>query len=73
MPGEVSAAERIAQNRGISREDIDPWGLRSQTLAAQARDNRLAHVRGEIRRYAWPRALSTVARPPLQGVRYGSS
>ncbi len=32
------AAERIAKNRGIGREDIDGWGLRSQTLAAQARD-----------------------------------
>ena len=38
-PDQFRAAERIAQNRGISREDIDPWGLRSQTLAAQARDS----------------------------------
>jgi acetyl-CoA C-acetyltransferase len=32
------AAERIANNRGITREDVDDWGLRSQTLATQARD-----------------------------------
>ena len=35
---QFEAAERIAKNRGIVREDIDKWGLRSQTLAAQARD-----------------------------------
>jgi len=35
---QFKAAERIANNRGIKREDIDRWGLRSQTLAAQARD-----------------------------------
>jgi acetyl-CoA C-acetyltransferase len=32
------AAERIANNRGIEREDVDRWGVRSHTLAAQARD-----------------------------------
>ncbi|MAE96650.1 MAG: acetyl-CoA C-acyltransferase [Deltaproteobacteria bacterium] len=35
---QFEAAERIAKNRGIGRADIDEWGLRSQTLAAQARD-----------------------------------
>ncbi len=35
---QFEAAERIAKNRGIVRGDIDKWGLRSQTLAAQARD-----------------------------------
>ncbi len=35
---QFEAAERIAKNRGIVREDVDKWGLRSQTLAAQARD-----------------------------------
>jgi acetyl-CoA C-acetyltransferase len=35
---QFEAADRIAQNRGILRADIDAWGLRSQTLAAQARD-----------------------------------
>ncbi len=37
-PDQFSAAERIAQNRGITRKDVDEWGLRSQQLAAQARD-----------------------------------
>lgn len=32
------AAQRIADNRGITREDVDKWGLRSQNLAQQARD-----------------------------------
>lgn len=35
---QFEAADRIANNRGITRDDIDDWGLRSQTLAAQARD-----------------------------------
>jgi acetyl-CoA C-acetyltransferase len=35
---QFEAADRIAKNRGISRQDIDEWGLRSQTLAAQARE-----------------------------------
>ncbi|MDG2334810.1 MAG: steroid 3-ketoacyl-CoA thiolase [Myxococcota bacterium] len=35
---QFEAADRIAKNRGISRQDIDEWGFRSQTLAAQARD-----------------------------------
>jgi len=35
---QFEAADRIAENRGITREDIDAFGLRSQTLAAQARD-----------------------------------
>ncbi len=35
---QFEAADRIAKNREISREEIDQWGLRSQTLAAQARD-----------------------------------
>ncbi len=33
---QFEAAERIARNRGISREDIDAWGLGSQKKAAQA-------------------------------------
>ncbi|MCP5043265.1 MAG: steroid 3-ketoacyl-CoA thiolase [bacterium] len=37
-PTQFEAAERIAQNRGITRKDVDAWGLRSQQLAAQARD-----------------------------------
>jgi acetyl-CoA C-acetyltransferase len=35
---QFEAADRIAENRGIGRADIDEWGLRSQTLAAKARD-----------------------------------
>ncbi len=36
LPNQYLAAERIAQRRGLTREDIDAFGLRSQTLAAQA-------------------------------------
>jgi acetyl-CoA C-acetyltransferase len=36
MPNQFLAAERIAQRRGLSRADIDEFGLRSQALAAQA-------------------------------------
>jgi acetyl-CoA C-acetyltransferase len=36
LPNQYVAAERIAQRRGLTREDIDSFGLRSQTLAAQA-------------------------------------
>jgi acetyl-CoA C-acetyltransferase len=35
---QFEAADRIAKNRGITRDDIDEFGLRSQQLAAQARD-----------------------------------
>jgi acetyl-CoA C-acetyltransferase len=36
MPNQYVAAERIAQRRGFSREDVDAFGLRSQTLAQAA-------------------------------------
>jgi acetyl-CoA C-acetyltransferase len=36
MPNQYVAAERIAQRRGLSREDVDAFGLRSQTLAQAA-------------------------------------
>ncbi|MFI1462915.1 steroid 3-ketoacyl-CoA thiolase [Nocardia carnea] len=36
MPNQFEAAERIAKRRGITREDIDALGVRSQRLAAQA-------------------------------------
>ena len=36
MPDQFGAAERIAQNRGITREDVDAWGLASQQKAARA-------------------------------------
>ncbi len=37
-PDQFTAAERIAQNRGITREDVDRLGLASQQKAAAARD-----------------------------------
>jgi acetyl-CoA C-acetyltransferase len=37
-PDQFQAAERIAKNRGITREEVDAWGLRSQTRALAARD-----------------------------------
>jgi acetyl-CoA C-acetyltransferase len=36
MPNQYVAAERIAQRRGLSRDEVDAFGLRSQTLARQA-------------------------------------
>src|SRR5690625_683657 len=36
LPNQFEAAERIAKRRGISRADLDAFGLRSQQLAAQA-------------------------------------
>ena len=36
MPNQFVAAERIAERRGLSRSDIDAFGLRSQTLAQAA-------------------------------------
>jgi acetyl-CoA C-acetyltransferase len=36
LPNQYLAAERIAERRGLSREEIDRFGLRSQTLAQLA-------------------------------------
>jgi acetyl-CoA C-acetyltransferase len=36
LPNQYTAAERIAARRGLDRRAIDDFGLRSQTLAAQA-------------------------------------
>jgi acetyl-CoA C-acetyltransferase len=36
MPDQFGAAERIAKRRGITRDDVDQFGLRSQQLAARA-------------------------------------
>ncbi|MEU4812404.1 steroid 3-ketoacyl-CoA thiolase [Nocardia fluminea] len=36
LPDQFGAAERIARRRGITRSDIDEFGLRSQQLAAKA-------------------------------------
>ena len=36
MPNQFVAAERIASRRGLSRSDVDAFGLRSQTLAQAA-------------------------------------
>jgi acetyl-CoA C-acetyltransferase len=35
-PNQFEAAERIAKNRGIARDDVDRWGLASQEKAAKA-------------------------------------
>ncbi|MDX6738923.1 steroid 3-ketoacyl-CoA thiolase [Actinocorallia sp. A-T 12471] len=36
LPNQFEAAERIADRRGLTREDLDAFGLRSQQLAAKA-------------------------------------
>jgi acetyl-CoA C-acetyltransferase len=36
LPNQYVAAERIAQRRGLSREEVDNFGLRSQTAAQHA-------------------------------------
>jgi acetyl-CoA C-acetyltransferase len=36
LPNQFAAAERIAQRRGLTRPELDEFGLRSQTLAAAA-------------------------------------
>ena len=36
MPNQYVAAERIAERRGLSRAEVDAFGLRSQTLAQAA-------------------------------------
>jgi len=36
LPNQYVAAERIAQRRGLSREEVDSFGLRSQTAARRA-------------------------------------
>ncbi|MEU1207136.1 steroid 3-ketoacyl-CoA thiolase [Nocardia sp. NPDC005825] len=36
MPNQFEAAERIAKRRGITRDDVEELGVRSQRLAAQA-------------------------------------
>ena len=36
MPNQFEGAERIAKNRGITRDDVDALGLASQQKAAKA-------------------------------------
>ncbi|MFC4562924.1 steroid 3-ketoacyl-CoA thiolase [Nocardiopsis mangrovi] len=36
LPDQFTAAERIAARRGLTRPDLDAWGVRSQALAATA-------------------------------------
>jgi acetyl-CoA C-acetyltransferase len=36
LPNQFGGAERIATRRGLTREETDAWGLRSQRLAQQA-------------------------------------
>jgi acetyl-CoA C-acetyltransferase len=38
LPDQFTGADRIAANRGITRSDLDAWGLRSQQLARIATD-----------------------------------
>ena len=45
-PNQFEAAERIATNRGVTREAVDAWGLRSQERAALAA--REGHFEREI-------------------------
>ncbi len=45
-PDQFTTVERIASKRGITREQVDELGLRSQSLAAQARD--AGHFKREI-------------------------
>ncbi len=40
MPDQFAAAERIAAKRGITRQDVDAFGLRSQQNAARAQQER---------------------------------
>ncbi|CRK59580.1 Probable acetyl-CoA acetyltransferase FadA5 [Alloactinosynnema sp. L-07] len=39
LPNQFVAAERIATNRGLTRSEVDTFGLRSQELACQAWDS----------------------------------
>lgn len=44
LPAQYEAADRIAHRRGFTREDLDEFGVRSQSLAAQAwAGDRFAH------------------------------
>jgi acetyl-CoA C-acetyltransferase len=44
LPDQFVSAERIARDFGLSRRDLDDWGLRSQRLAARAwEEQRFAH------------------------------
>jgi len=65
MPNQFEGAERIAKNRGITRDDVDALGLASQQKAAKAwADGRFdrevmpieaPNAEGETRRWrAWP-------------------
>jgi acetyl-CoA C-acetyltransferase len=58
LPNQFVAAERIAQRRGLSRADIDAFGLRSQTAA------QLAWAQGRFDREVVP-----VKAPVLDGQR----
>ncbi len=53
MPNQFEAAERIARRRGLSREQIDDFGLRSQrnaqlAWAAGRFDREVAHVKAPV-------------------------
>ncbi len=56
LPNQFQAAERIAQRRGLSRHDLDEFGMRSQALAK--------HAWAEAR---FDREIVTVTAPELDG------
>lgn len=56
LPNQFQAAERIAQRRGLSRHDLDEFGVRSQALAK--------HAWAEAR---FDREIVTVTAPELDG------
>ena len=63
LPNQYVAAERIAQRRGLSREDVDAFGLRSQTLA------QAAWAQGRFDREVVPVKAGTLRGRPGQGLR----
>ena len=67
LPNQYVAAERIAQRRGLSRAEVDAFGLRSQTLAqaawAQGRfDREVVPVKAPANRTRREPAWSTATR-----------
>ncbi len=67
-------AENVAQLTGISREDQDHWGVRSQNRAEEAIKS--GFFEREITRSRWPTAPSsapTTARAPASPTRPSAS
>ncbi|ASU85236.1 acetyl-CoA C-acyltransferase [Nocardiopsis gilva YIM 90087] len=57
LPDQFTAAERIAHRRGLTRRDLDDWGVRSQARAATAWDE------GRFDREIVPVSLATAGEP----------